>query len=120
MAKPKKKWERAVYGSYKVGPEEQDPLVGDTISVWKREGLKRAQVEQISGVRASTLKAWEDGTTLRPQSTTLRAVLRACGHDFFIGPMEGRATSNIKSALVKRVNVRAKVNVPNIEPMTRH
>lgn len=37
----------------------------------------------------STLHAWENRTTLRPHTTTLRAALRAVGLDLRIGPIKG-------------------------------
>ena len=81
---------------------DKDPIIDAVRTVVKsEEKLKNSMVHEISGVSTSTLENWFDGSTRRPQNSTVTAVTSALGYvrqDTFnrdgtvsIGFVKGRA-----------------------------
>lgn len=56
----------------------------EVISVVRNSKLTFRQVNANLGPAPSTLKAWADRRTHRPQINTVRGALRACGYDLAI------------------------------------
>lgn len=81
---------------------DKDPIIDAVRTVVKsEEKLKNNMVHEISGVSTTTLDNWFDGSTRRPQNSTITAVTSALGYvrqDTFnrdgtvsIGFVKGRA-----------------------------
>jgi len=81
---------------------DKDPIIDAVRTVVKsEEKLKNSIVHQISGVATATLDNWFDGSTRKPQNSTITAVTSALGYvrqDTFnrdgtvsIGFVKGRA-----------------------------
>jgi len=81
---------------------DKDPIIDAVRTVVKsEEKLKNSMVHQISGVATATLDNWFDGSTRKPQNSTVTAVTSALGYlrqDSFnrdgtvsIGFVKGRA-----------------------------
>jgi len=61
---------------------DQDPAVGNVLE--ELNGYKPREINQISGLSASTIRNWRSKKTKRPQHTTLAAALGAVGKEFRI------------------------------------
>jgi DNA-binding phage protein len=81
-----------LYKSYSF--KDKDPMIDRLRTIVQDEGLKAAQVADLSGVSATTLYNWFDGPTLRPQFATIMAVTRSLGYDLQIfDPKTGKTMS---------------------------
>ena len=68
----------------------QDPVVGQVKTMFLGADIKRVELHKISGVSASTIGNWFNGTTRRPQFATINAAGRAMGHQLKWVPYRGR------------------------------
>jgi hypothetical protein len=66
---------------------DKDPTIDYVRTVVEQSGLSYDQIETQSGVTAATLRKWFYGSTKKPQSATIQAVLRVCGHKLAIVPI---------------------------------
>lgn len=82
-----------LYRSYVF--KEKDPIIDRVRTIMKDEGASNKQVSEASGVSASTLHAWFDGKTERPQFATVMAVVRSLGYDMAISPKSTGFRNNI-------------------------
>lgn len=71
-----------IYNSYNF--VDKDPVIDQMRTAIQDSGVTFAYIEQKSGVGKSTLHAWFNGRTKRPQHTTVMAVLRAIGYDLVL------------------------------------
>jgi hypothetical protein len=65
---------------------DKDPIIDEIRTIYKKSGATYDWITWNSGVSRSTLIAWFDGTTKRPQAATVNAVLRALGYRLSIVP----------------------------------
>lgn len=71
------------YKSYTF--KDKDPVIDDLRGLIDGHDNKHyAKVHEDSGVSISTLYNWFQGTTLRPQFATIKAVARAIGGDVVV------------------------------------
>ena len=63
---------------------DKDPIIDEIRSVIKQENATYEYIHTLSGVSTSTLVAWFDGTTRRPQAATVNAVLHSLGYQLTI------------------------------------
>jgi transcriptional regulator with XRE-family HTH domain len=68
-----------LYKSYNF--VDKDPIIDEIRTIIKHEKVTYSYIEEKSGVTTQTLRNWFDGNTKRPQTATVRAVLRAIGYD---------------------------------------
>lgn len=61
---------------------DKDPIIHEVWDVVK--GTSFAYIQEESGVSHTCLYSWFYGKTRKPQSATIRAVLRSVGYDFQI------------------------------------
>ena len=66
----------------------KDPIIDEVRTVFQDAGVTKQWVEDNSGVTSTTLHAWFDGKTRKPQAATINAVLRALGHKLGVVPLE--------------------------------
>src|SRR6478752_8250721 len=59
---------------------DKDPVIDKMRSPVKQSELSYAQISEKSGVSASTIYNWFEGTTKRPQYATVVAVMRVLGY----------------------------------------
>ena len=76
------------YKSYNF--TEKDPIIDEVRTVFQDAGVTKQWVEDNSGVTSTTLHAWFDGKTRKPQAATINAVLRALGHKLGVVPLEAK------------------------------
>lgn len=67
-----------LYKSYNF--VDKDPVIDKVRTLVKREGLKYTEIQNLSGVSASTIHNWFEGDTKRPQYATIMAVVSALGY----------------------------------------
>ena len=58
---------------------DKDPVIDHLRTVVQQDGCRRAKIAEDSGVSATTLSNWFEGTTRRPQFATVAAVARSMG-----------------------------------------
>ena len=83
---------RSVLGGYKsYAFKDHDPILDQIDRLYELSSnaygtgpMSMAQVENKSGVTASTLRNWRDRKTRRPQFATVKAVAKALGADLAI------------------------------------
>lgn len=68
------------YKSYNF--TDKDPVIDVLRTAVADVGLSYEEIEELSDVKASTLKGWFHGKTKRPQHATIMAVTRAIGYDW--------------------------------------
>lgn len=68
------------YKSYSF--TDKDPVIDVLRTAVADTGLTYEQIEELSDVKAATLKSWFHGRTKRPQHATIMAVTRAIGYDW--------------------------------------
>lgn len=68
-----------LYRSYVF--QDKDPVIDRVKTIVQDEGLSYAEVQIISGVRASTLTGWFTGPVRKPQYATVAAVTAALGYE---------------------------------------
>ena len=76
------------YKSYNF--TDKDPIIDEVRTVFQDAGVTKQWVEENSGVTSTTLHAWFDGKTRKPQAATINAVLRALGKKLGIVNLEAR------------------------------
>lgn len=59
---------------------DKDPIIDAVRTVCQDERLKSGKVHQISGVATATLDNWFNGTTRKPQNSTVTAVTSSLGY----------------------------------------
>jgi transcriptional regulator with XRE-family HTH domain len=59
---------------------DKDPVIDKMRSPVRQSELSYAQISEKSGVSASTIYNWFEGTTKRPQYATVVAVMRVLGY----------------------------------------
>jgi len=61
---------------------DKDPVIDEMRTVFQDEGLikKLALVHELSGVATATMDNWFNGSTRKPQNTTIEAVMRSLGY----------------------------------------
>ena len=69
---------------------DKDPIIDEVRTVFQNAGVSKQWVEDHSGVTSTTLHAWFDGKTRRPQAATINAVLRSLGKKLGVVDMEAR------------------------------
>jgi hypothetical protein len=67
---------------------DKDPIIDEVRTVFQAARVSKQWVEDHSGVASSTLHAWFDGKTKRPQAATINAVLRSLGKKLGVVDME--------------------------------
>lgn len=67
---------------------EKDPIIDEVRTVFQDSGHTKQWVEDESGVTSTTLHAWFEGKTRKPQAATINAVLRCLGWKLGIVPYE--------------------------------
>lgn len=67
-----------LYDSYNF--VDKDPVIDKVRTIVKREGMSHMDIQRVSGVSATTLHAWFEGSTRRPQYCTVMAVVSALGY----------------------------------------
>jgi hypothetical protein len=84
---PKKKFKPArtvtVYGAYSF--IDKDPVIDEVRTIIQRElggltSVKLAEVQELGGPKAATLKRWFFGETRRPTNPAVEAAGRALGY----------------------------------------
>jgi DNA-binding phage protein len=78
LRKTKTKGVLHLYKSYNF--VDKDPVIDKIRTLVKREGLSHSKIHEMSGVTPSTLHAWFDGKTRKPQYATIMAVVHALGY----------------------------------------
>lgn len=68
-----------LYRSYNF--RDKDPVIDRIRTIVQDEGLKFADIERLSSVKATTLNNWLNGPTRRPQYATVAAVTMALGYE---------------------------------------
>jgi hypothetical protein len=63
---------------------DKDPVIDFMRTAVKDSGLSYVEIHANSGVAASTLHSWFEGTTKRPQFATVNAVARSLGKEFML------------------------------------
>ena len=86
------------YKSYSF--TEKDPIIDEVRTVFQDAGVTKQWVEENSGVTSTTLHAWFDGKTCKPQAATVNAVLRALGKKLGIVDLE--AASVVQMVKIRR------------------
>jgi hypothetical protein len=76
---------------------DKDPMIDEIRTIYQDSGATYKWINATSGVSATTLSKWFDGSTRRPQAATMNAVLRSLGYKLgvvefekVIVPQEGR------------------------------
>lgn len=69
---------------------DKDPIIDEVRTVFQGAQVSKRWVEEHSGVTSTTLHAWFDGKTRRPQAATINAVLRALGKKLGVVDLEAR------------------------------
>ena len=76
---------------------DKDPMIDEIRTIVEQSGATYKWVHEESGVSATTISKWFDGSTRRPQAATMNAVLRSLGFKLgvvefqkVIVPQEGR------------------------------
>ena len=59
---------------------DKDPIIDEVRTMINNSGANYKWVEEHSGVTSTTLNAWFNGKTKKPQAATLNAVARALGY----------------------------------------
>ena len=100
---------------------DKDPIIDAVRTVVQDEHLKSHAVHQISGVASATLDNWFDGSTRKPQNSTVTAVTSALGYvrrDEFnadgtvaVGFVKGRKL-NYRDEIVKQADWMIKQGKP--------
>lgn len=67
-----------LYRSYVF--KDKDPVIDKMRTLVQDEGIEEAKLATISGVSATTLYNWFEGTTKKPQYATIAAVCGAMGY----------------------------------------
>ena len=67
-----------IYRTYRF--IDKDPIIDAVRTVVQTEHLKNSAVHQISGVAAATLDNWFNGSTRKPQNSTVCAVTTSLGY----------------------------------------
>jgi predicted transcriptional regulator len=67
-----------LYKSYNF--VDKDPVIDRVRAIITKEGLTYGAAAEKSGVGASTLYNWFEGSTRRPQYATVMAVVRSLGY----------------------------------------
>jgi hypothetical protein len=75
----------AVYKSYNF--LDKDPVIDKLRMIVQDSKKSNDQIHALSNVSVSTLRAWFEGQTKRPQFATVNAVGRALGYDLQFQPM---------------------------------
>ena len=69
---------------------DKDPIIDEMRTLWEK--CKRPTYDYVTaqgGPAASTIRGWFNGDTVRPQSASVRAFVRALGFDIrFVRPKE--------------------------------
>jgi len=73
-----KKGALKLYTSYNF--TDKDPVIDKVRTLVNREGLSYKEIHEKSGVTISTMYAWFEGKTRRPQYATVMAVVHALGY----------------------------------------
>lgn len=73
------------YKSYSF--TEKDPIIDEVRTVFQDSGKTKQWVEDESGVTSTTLRAWFEGKTRKPQAATVNAVLRSLGYKLGVVPL---------------------------------
>lgn len=60
---------------------DKDPVLVQVLNLLEESPLSVAEICRSSGVAASTLRAWREGATRRPQNVTIDFVLKAMGYE---------------------------------------
>ncbi len=63
---------------------DKDPIIDEVRTILEKEKVTHTYIEDRSGVTTQTLRNWFSGSTKKPQTATVRAVLRAIGYDMQI------------------------------------
>lgn len=71
---------------------DKDPIIDRIRTIVADEGESYADIHEMSGVSTSTLYAWFDGDTKRPQYATVMAVARSLGYDMTLTKIKKGAT----------------------------
>lgn len=58
---------------------DKDPVIDELRTIFQRNRITYAFVEQKSGVTSQTMRNWFEGKTKRPLNSTVEAVVRAIG-----------------------------------------
>jgi transcriptional regulator with XRE-family HTH domain len=58
----------------------KDPVIDKLRTLMAREGLSKGKIARISGLTESTISAWFDGDTRRPQYASVQAFTRSLGY----------------------------------------
>jgi transcriptional regulator with XRE-family HTH domain len=74
------------YKSYNF--QDKDPIIDEIRTIFQAAHVTKQWVEDESGVTSTTLHAWFDGKTRRPQAATINAVARALGYKLGFVPYE--------------------------------
>ena len=67
-----------IYRTYRF--IDKDPVIDAIRTVVQKEHLKNSAVHNISGVATATLDNWFEGSTKKPQNSTISAVTSALGY----------------------------------------
>jgi len=70
---------------------DKDPIIDEIRTIYQDSGVNYKWIELNSGVTSTTLSAWFNGKTRKPQAATINAVLRAMGYKLGIVEMAGKA-----------------------------
>jgi predicted transcriptional regulator len=62
--------------------KDHDPIIDVIRDLMKKEKLTVYQLHLMSGVSVACLHRWFDGGTMRPQHSTVKAVIRSMGYDY--------------------------------------
>lgn len=65
---------------------DKDPIIDEIRTIFNASGVNYKWIQENANVSPSTLTAWFMGSTKRPQSATVEAVLRALGYQRAIVP----------------------------------
>ena len=70
---------------------DKDPIIDELRTIVQQHGATYKDIHEQSGVSASTLTAWFVGSTKKPQSATINAVLRSMGWKLAPVPFDTKA-----------------------------
>jgi hypothetical protein len=59
---------------------DKDPIIDEIRTIYETSGVNYKWIEDRSGVTSTTLYAWFNGKTRKPQAATINAVLRVLGY----------------------------------------
>lgn len=85
---------------------DKDPIIDEVRTMVNDSGANYKWIEDHSGVTSSTLHAWFNGKTKKPQAATLNAVARALGYKLGFVPYAAMPMVKIEPPMIQPVSVR--------------